>query len=210
MRVITEYPVALDSPDHLHPYGAILNNSTNSAFIDEVELHFKRTISMCDLGCAGGQLVADFKRRGHTAIGIEGSDSAITHFNWPELYGKNLFTADIGRPFTITEDEDPSPFAEPFDFDLITAWEVLEHLPPKRLEDFFLNVNIHLKLDGMFLASINTTSETSSGYEMHQSIFGIEEWRKHWEVCLHDFPYPFKTWVRNDNGFLIMLKRSPK
>jgi hypothetical protein len=101
MRIITDHPIALDSPDHKWPYGAILNNSTSIPFIEEVEAHFGCKIRMMDWGCAGGQLVKDFLDRGHEAYGIEGSDSALTHFNWPELYPKNLFLADLSYLFDV-------------------------------------------------------------------------------------------------------------
>ena len=37
LKVITEYPVALDSNDHLYPKGTSNDNHTDPIFIDEVE-----------------------------------------------------------------------------------------------------------------------------------------------------------------------------
>ena len=39
---------------------------------------------------------------------------------------------------------------EKVEFDLITAWEVVEHIHPKDLSNFFAYINDNLKTGGMF------------------------------------------------------------
>lgn len=148
-QLITDHPIALDSPDHLQPNGAIHDNSTDTAFIELVERHFGRPLTTLDIGCAGGLLVHDFLLRGHHALGLEGSDAPKVEQRgeWPKI-PHNLFTCDCSRPFQILFDDAPASF------DVITAWEVLEHIPEERLPTFLVNVRSHLAPDGLFLASI--------------------------------------------------------
>jgi hypothetical protein len=56
-----------------------------------------------DLGCSGGGLVFDFLLRGHTAVGIEGSDFSqkSQRAEWRLLNQCNLLTADITKPFQV-------------------------------------------------------------------------------------------------------------
>src|SRR5688572_7916885 len=128
ISVATSNPVAYSSPDHVAPFGTMYDNSTNRKFV----LHMNEVISsqfktgprgFMDLGCSGGQLVADFKEIGWTAVGLEGSDYSLKHkrANWATLANTNLFTCDITKPFQVMLDQ------KPLCFHLITAWEVLEH-----------------------------------------------------------------------------------
>jgi len=64
LKIITEFPVAYNSPDHIVPVGTKNDNSTDSEYIMEVENFFKNEkINIMDIGCAGGQLAVDFYNR---------------------------------------------------------------------------------------------------------------------------------------------------
>ena len=215
ITVKTKYPVAFDSPDHIKPWGTKRDNTTNHAFIDEMHSHFKSTedldtFNFLDLGCSGGQLVVDFAKRGNLSVGLEGSDYSVIHgrANWPEYYNKNLFTCDVTKPYLVYN-EGNQVF-----FNLITAWEVVEHIHPGDLGRFFLFISDNLLPGGIFLASISTKHDNVEGVELHQSVFSREEWNetKFNEVLmglpleLHDYPFEHK--VRSDaSSFHIMLKR---
>jgi hypothetical protein len=41
LKLQTEFPIAYESPDHLMPWGTMRDNSTNPAFIQEVQDYFK-------------------------------------------------------------------------------------------------------------------------------------------------------------------------
>jgi len=207
LKVITEYPVALDSNDHLYPKGTSNDNHTDPIFIDEVERYFGgKQINYADLGCAGGQLALDFLARGHTAIGLEGSDYSAIHkrVGWAEYYNKNLFTCDLSRPCTIMGG------GEQLQFDCITAWEVLEHLNEKGLHEFMKNVVKHLKPEGIFCASVTAYPDYWDNgqppYEqvaekpLHITIESFEWWRENIFKPYIEMiePYPFSTHVRSD------------
>lgn len=160
--VITNHPVAVDSLDHTHPCGAARDNSANQQFNWKVTEFFQnrirrgereqRTLRVLDIGCAGGAFVKTMLEDGWDAIGIEGSDYPLKNslFNWPELHGKNLFTCDATKPFDIKIGY------EYCQFDLITAWEVMEHIAEKDLSQFLTNVDDALAPDGLFVCSISS------------------------------------------------------
>lgn len=108
VSVETDYPIAFDSEDHTYPGGTACDNNTSLAFIQDVEKMIgKKPIRFMDYGCSGGLLVHDFLRRGHIAVGLEGSDySAIRkRAEWEFLSQTNLFTCDVSRDFTVWIEE---------------------------------------------------------------------------------------------------------
>ena len=187
IKLISEHPIAQDSPDHHYPQGTMtvaggphytwLNNE--NPFVDEVQSYFKRKdISVLDLGAASGVLVDDFIVKGADAIGLEGSDWPIKNNrpNWKK-HSNKLFTCDISKPFTIEENKSIKKF------DLIMAWEVIEHLPPHELHQFADNVFEHLKDDGIFVFSLSPWFEPSihdNKINLHLSheIKSKKEWAK--------------------------------
>jgi cyclopropane fatty-acyl-phospholipid synthase-like methyltransferase len=209
----TANEVAVDSPDHLYPEGTKNDNTTSELFIDEVEYFFKTcrgkaNINFMDLGCAGGQLVVDFAKRGHLAVGLEGSDYNIKNngWNWPEYYQKNLFTCDITKPYEVYNDN------ERVYFDMITAWEVIEHISEKELYNVFFNIACNLKNNGIFVASISTQEGVNSvtGHVLHQSVHDKETWGEMFRdylltgTGLCAYPYFFRRKVRNIRSSLYV------
>jgi len=134
----------------------------------------KATLSMMDMGCAGGQTVADFMTLGWHGVGIEGSDFSLKHrrANWAQLANTNLFTSDITKPFQVTLDGKPATFH------LITAWEVMEHIASPDLPAVFDNVVRHLEPGGYFIASTTETSDIHEGIELHQTQWTNAQWRE--------------------------------
>ena len=179
ITLVTSHPVAYSSPDHLVPYGTMYNNSTNRKFV----LHMNEFIqsrsepgqrAFMDLGCSGGQLVADFLEIGWLGVGLEGSDYSLKHrrANWAALAAKNLFTCDITKPFEVMLDH------RPMRFQLITAWEVLEHIQTNDLPQLFENIRKHLVDGGIFVASTASGSSIMNGVELHQTRWTNDEWRR--------------------------------
>lgn len=157
-EIITDYHVAIDSPDHLNPYGCVLNSSMNKNFNKRLYEIFNKKIIVLDLGCAGGGFVYDCIHDGYLAIGLEGSDEPVKRNlgNWPGLYNKNLFTCDVAKPFKIHYNKKHCIF------DVITAWELLEHIHKNNIDQFLKNVVSHLNRKGLFIVSVNTASKAHS------------------------------------------------
>lgn len=174
----TKYPVAFEAPDHIAPKGTAENNSTNKYFVlhMDAKLHreFKQdNLCFMDLGCSGGQLVADFMKLRWKSLGLEGSDFSLKHCraNWATLANTNLFTADITKPFQIRIDNQSAKFH------LITAWEVMEHIATADLGQVFRNIIEHLEPGGYFIASTMESSDIHEGLELHQTRWSNTKWR---------------------------------
>jgi 2-polyprenyl-3-methyl-5-hydroxy-6-metoxy-1,4-benzoquinol methylase len=179
IRLETKNPVAFESPDHLIPWGTSRDNSTNKKFVrvmrKRIEGEFPGAMfGALDLGCSGGQLVADFRSLGWLAVGLEGSDFSLKHgrANWPALAGKNLFTCDVAKPFKITANGQPAKFH------LITMWEVLEHIATPDLPQLFDNIVGHLETGGYFVASTTSAPDIHDGVDLHQTKWTNGQWRQ--------------------------------
>lgn len=196
IKLITDHPIAIDSPDHLEPWGTMRDNSTDNGFIQEVVSRFQRKINFIDLGCSGGRLVREMIPYSEYAIGLEGSDYSILHqrAEWPDLNQKNLFTCDISQPFRIVDDQDT-----PIKFDCITAWEVVEHIDPERMNQFFLNIQNLMHPESIFCCSISYIGDVVNGRELHQTIWSEEEWNNYFSTlgCFED-TIPIQKRVRNE------------
>lgn len=138
----TDYPFCYDSADYKEPLGSAHDYHSNTKFIDRIETLFRyRPISMIDLGCANGSQVVEFIKRGHDAAGIDGSDYGVK--NKTGGWGTNpdnFFNADLTKPFSLVKKI--GSWVE-HTFDLITAWDVLEHIAESDLPQFFQNIKNH-------------------------------------------------------------------
>jgi len=167
----TDHPIALDSPDHIRPLGTRQDNYENKAFNQQLFWLFNGSKpSVLDLGCAGGAMVRSLIDDGCLAVGLEGSDYSLKsqRAEWGVI-PDNLLTCDIGFPFTLSIDND-----EPFEFDVITAWEVVEHLPEDRLPVMIDNMRRYLKVGGFMIGSSTDVRYT----EHHQTLHGLEWWEE--------------------------------
>ena len=154
----TRHPLATDSNDTLHPRGAKNDNSICLRFNQRLYQLFNRrpALKILDLGCAGGGLVRTLIDDGHFAVGLEGSDYPRLNQcgEWGTI-SHHLLTCDITKPFNLTSGET----GEPLQFDAITAWEVMEHIPENRIEELMSNVGRHLAPGGWVLQAISTVPD---------------------------------------------------
>ena len=151
-EVKSDHPVAVDSDDHLEPRGTIYDNSRNDRFNPKLYqfLGFKSDLKVMDLGCSGGGFVRSVLDDGYTAIGLEGSDASkrARSAEW-DTCPHHLFTCDVSRPFQVLDHD-----GKPAHFDVITSWEVLEHIPESRLPCMIDNIAKHLVPGGYFIGSV--------------------------------------------------------
>ena len=140
----TESSIASDSLDHIKPSGAstdLFSFSKNrwTSWYDNLlrvcrEKTGKQDISILDLGCAGGSNIEWLLETGITAVGLEGTPYAKKTTAWKNLEDKNLFLADITKPFQIKKDNID------YKFDCITSIEVLEHIECSMLPIVLKNI----------------------------------------------------------------------
>jgi hypothetical protein len=109
------------------------------------------------------------------ALGLEGSDYNLNRqqAEW-RLLPKHLFTCDITKPFRLLT----RTSGQAVKFDVISAFEVLEHLPEDTLPAFFGNVRNHLAAGGLFVASVATSESRDpvTGAVWHVTIKPREWW----------------------------------
>ena len=203
ITVRTDHPVAIDSPDHLHPWGTRHDNSRCAAFNAKL-IALVPNLSVLDLGCSGGGFVKDITDAGYMAVGIEGSDLSKRQqrAEWATI-PERLFTADITKPFLVSED-----------FSIVTAWEVIEHIAEHDLDAVFANVAEHLMPGGLFIMSVSTGQDWSSGTPLHQTVQSQLWWHYRflnagWENRPEIVAYFGDDMVRvEDKSFHVCLTRA--
>ena len=191
----TDHPVAYDSPDHLFPSGTFIDNTTKPAFVEACFRYFKRKISYLDIGCAGGGLVRNFLEEDHFGIGIEGSDISLNNkrAEWGRI-PSHLFTADLTKPLSLVDKN-----GSLYKFDVIGAWEVMEHFPEDGVDQVLRTVRSHLAEGGIFTASIATYDIPHTNH--HQCVHDEEWWHK--KLKTYDL-YPI------ENQVLFKLSQFPR
>lgn len=230
INITTQYPNATHSPDFIFPIGSIQDNHSNSVYLSELSrVTGKEKFAYLDLGCAGGQTVVDVYNNGNIACGVEGSDlekmisisknrtrptprfigamdvpDRDIHDNWTEFKDKCLFKADISKPFELSNDCGIQKF------DIITAWDFLEHPTPEQIPAVIDNIKKHLKDDGVFVCLINLVPSSH-----HQCVKPKEWWIEEFgNKGLEDHGFDMKASPRhtkdpmdtNDIGFMFKLK----
>jgi SAM-dependent methyltransferase len=158
----TEAPVALTSPDHLVPAGTMIDNSRNHRFNEKIYGLYPMStrIRILDLGCSGGGFVKDCLDNGMFAVGLEGSDYSkrFRRAEWRTI-PEYLFTCDVTKPFTVLRQVGGAP--QPVRFNIITMWEVLEHIAEPDLPALVRNVLSHLEKGGLWILSVCAGSRNS-------------------------------------------------
>lgn len=192
VRLFTDYPVAYESNDYLVPHGTIRDNTRFPRFVEKCEYILEsRSLSFLDLGCAGGGMVLEAALKGHFAMGLEGSDQSKLQqrAEW-RLLGENLQTCDITKPFQILD----LATNDNYKFDVISAWEVLEHIAESDLSQLFENIKNHLSEKGRFVASIANYDDIdpTTGVNWHITLHDYEWWRATiesfgFELCKDEF-----------------------
>jgi len=93
-------------------------------------------------------------------------------------------------------------------FELITSWEVIEHIHPDDLDAFWQNITKHMHKDSIFCGSISLVPDVIEGHVLHQSVFSKEVWFE--EILPKYFSkiqdMPFQNKVRYGDTFHVLLK----
>jgi SAM-dependent methyltransferase len=228
-EIISDYKVANDSPDHIIPRDTRNDNSVWHVFNEKL-YHFMKGRSpsrVLDLGCAGGGFVESLVEDGHDAFGIEGSNYSLIgkRAAWGTIPAR-LFKADITKPFALTK----KGLNEPVQFDVITAWELMEHFKKEDVRQVIENIKKHLADEGYFMCSIATFPDydPSIGAVFHQTVQPKEWWVEQFEkaglTVVEQNIIGKDDWLRGsgnivkdmdwhedeDLGFHLVLKKSNK
>ncbi|KAB2880969.1 class I SAM-dependent methyltransferase [bacterium] len=219
--VKAEREIAYESPDHLYPWGTKRDNSRNRRFNRKLYAlypGFKDPMKVLDLGCSGGGFVKDCIDDGYLAVGLEGSDYSKIHrrAEWA-LIPDFLFTCDITCKFEIFLDA--GTLQSPIEFDVVTMWEVFEHIADTDIEKVALNVRKHLKDTGIWVVSISPNDEDFEGIKLHLSVHPKEWWieklKKFGFIHMESYVQYFNTqFIRGpkygaEGTFHLVLSHSP-
>ncbi len=183
IRVQAEREVAFRSPDHLVPWGTRRDNSRNWRFNQKLDKLFEKAkgpLWLLDMGCSGGGFVKDCLDDGWIAVGLEGSDYSKRRrrAEWRTI-PEYLFTADITAPFQIYADFEHG--SVPAQFDVVTCWEVIEHIAEADLKQVSENVARHLKPGGIWVMSVSPNIEIIEGTHLHQTVQPRDWWINHFK-----------------------------
>lgn len=222
--LVSDKPVAIDSDDHKWPRGTLYDNSTNRNFNIKLYyfLNYKFDLKLLDLGCSGGGLVKSILEDGYTAVGLEGSDISkkLRSAEW-DTCPYHLFTCDIASPFKLIDNHQ-----EIVKFDVVTAWEVLEHIPEDRLDALIANIKTHLMDGGYFIGSVDMIPDGNllTGAIYHVTLKPKDWWLAKFEkfgfkeVLNHPFEVEdylrgngqgLKDWdPRDGDGFHLILQKN--
>jgi len=177
--VETVKSIAVDSLDHIHPWGTKQDNSKNLVFnLRLCEWIGLERLRILDIGCSGGGFVKSIHDAGVLAVGIEGSDySKIrARAEWG-MIPHRLFTADATAPFTIYDARKGSP-GNPIKFSVITAWEFIEHIEEADLVGVFDNIERHLERNGVVIMSVSPNDDFVHGVNLHRTVKPFDWWLK--------------------------------
>lgn len=170
--------IAYDSPDHLHPLGTAQNNSVNQRFNEKIYtilLNYPRPHKILDLGCSGGGFVRSCIDDGCIAVGVEGSDYSriLKRAEWKTIPDK-LFVCDITAPFQVKVDNGGE--VSRMQFDIVTCWEVMEHIKESDLAMVAENVKKHLLPHGLWVMSVSKVDDFFEGVNLHQTVKPKKWW----------------------------------
>lgn len=178
VRLRADAEVAVTSPDHLLPWGTKRDNSVNPRFNDKIYRLFPKfgeQLKVLDMGCSGGGFVKSCFDEGCLAVGLEGSDFSkrMGRAEWRTI-PEYLFTCDITKPFDLTLETKKG--VSPLQFDIVTSWEVMEHIAERDLPIVAANVKKHLLPTGLWIMSVSPNEEVIHGTRLHQTVRGKAWW----------------------------------
>ena len=174
----TDFPIAYESLDYLNPWGTAKNNSTNARFNEKIYTlfnHVEKPIKILDMGCSGGGFVRKCIDDGCIAVGVEGSDYSkkLRRAEWKTIPG-NLFTCDITKPFSLSYKNGNK--INDLRFDLITCWEVMEHIKEEDINSIAENVKNHLLPSGLWIMSVSPIDDIVNGVNLHETVKPKKWW----------------------------------
>jgi len=200
--VATEREVAYLSPDHIMPWGTRRDNNTNLRFNHKLYRLYPNPVDgilkVLDMGCSGGGFVKTLLDDGCLAVGLEGSDYSKKHrrAEWATI-PDFLFTCDITADFEVSVESHTA--GQRLRFEVVTAWELIEHIAESDLSKVAANVAKHLMPEGLWIMSVSTREEIINGVRLHQTVrprpWWIETFQslgfKHLESYVHYFNTQF-------------------
>ena len=103
-----------------------------------------------DLGCGGGGFIRSVLDEGHFAIGIDGFEQyELNKIDGWGKYPNNFSTLNISKPISVLQD------SQKVLFDIVTAWEVCEHLYEDEIDGFAKNIVANMHQESIAILTIS-------------------------------------------------------
>jgi SAM-dependent methyltransferase len=182
-KIISETDIMKYYPENYEAYKVGNDLKINTKKIRFVRLFCENCSSILDVGCSSGDFLKVAKENGFKKIaGIEiNSEMAkIASESGIEIIGNSLFDIDIASQL----------------FDVITLWDVFEHLPEPKIS--LERINTLLKEDGVLIMSI-------PNLKSFDRFLFKENWIG-WDAPRHFFLFDQKLLrdLLNKNGFYYL------
>lgn len=224
LELKTDYPIALSSNDHINPDSTTEGVPRPTLFVQNCIDVLGSNIKSLDLGTGAAGLVFEFAMNSVLAVGVDGSNFCrMNRIGYWPLLPNNLFTCDITKPFNFVSRDTKAVT----NFDVITMWEVLEHIAEQDLASLFINVRRHLDERGYFIGSISLLEYVDgTGSPYHVTLKPREWWKAKFKACglvmLDSHPFNEKLFCRGngprfqdfhnyalnpDEGFLFVAQK---
>lgn len=198
----TDHPLAINSYDHIYPHGTARDNTKSGNFNTKLFRLYPTQVSVLDLGCAGGGFVESVIVDGHTAIGLEGSDYSLQRKRaaWATI-PENLFTCDISFPFVVHQGDH-----QPYQFDVVTAWDSIEHIEMGDLDKVFDNIKLHSKPQALLLMTTTHHASRHMNVALHRTRRNGDWWSAKIESLgfkrsAEKEEYFKRSWLRKNSEF---------
>lgn len=188
-KVAGVYPLLAKHIEAAIHFGNSQGNSNGAQQQRQSQQQTPTISSMVDVGCGHGLLVEAFRNNGgiRESYGIEGSFSA-KHM-WPPEHAAQYYqiqdlTATTTRTTkataTATATSDDTSFAMP-KTDLVTTFEVAEHLPPQSAADFVGLLTQHAPKAVVFGAATMDQDQGRNPTHVNENTFAywMEHFRRH-------------------------------
>jgi hypothetical protein len=175
LELKTDFPIAVDSNDHINPHSTTEGVTRPTFFVQNCMDVLGRDIKCLDLGSGAAGLVFEFAMNQVLAVGVDGSDFCrVNRVGYWPLLPNNLFTCDITKPFSFLLRDTETLIG----FDGITMWEVLEHITESDLPSLFSNISRHLDKHGYLIGSISLVEYVDSvGNPYHVTLKPRDWWK---------------------------------
>jgi 2-polyprenyl-3-methyl-5-hydroxy-6-metoxy-1,4-benzoquinol methylase len=143
------------NPENINPRGSVYDciSISPTNFINKTKKSFGENFTHLDLGCGSGSFVYNSRELGADSVGVDNYLNRKNVPYWNSKYRNFFLKADISKDFFIQKNN------KDVKFDLITLWEVFEHIETNLLSTLIENIRRHMHEQSIVVGSICTVRD---------------------------------------------------
>jgi len=144
-----------ENPETINPRGSVYDciSISPTNFIKKTKKIFGKNYTHLDLGCGSGSFVYNSRKAGVDSIGVDNYLDRKKVPYWNSIYKNFYFNADISKDLFLKKNY------QDVKFDLITLWEVFEHIDTDKLPTLIQNICRHMHEKSIIVGSICTVRD---------------------------------------------------